>query len=72
MHNIRDIIARIASPAQHLRDTRQVSDGIQVSRRLFRPVAPIQIRADASVPRVPCELADVINVVHDDLQLQPR
>ena len=65
-----DVGRFVSARCQQVRNARQVGDRIQVHWGLFAAKCAVEIRAAAGVTRVAGDLANVINVVNDSLQLQ--
>jgi len=65
-----DIFPGISACREERSDGDEISDAVEIHRRLLRPVTAVQIGADADMLRVAGDLADVIDVVADLLDLQ--
>ena len=70
VHDGADILLAVAADAQHVGNARKISDGIEVHGRLLAPEPAIEIRADARMTRIASELADVVDMLDDFLQLE--
>src|SRR5439155_19333890 len=64
-----DVGRFVSAPREEIRNVRQVSDRVEVRRRLLTAKGAVEIGADASVTRVAGDLADMSDVVNDSLQL---
>src|SRR5262245_16775767 len=65
-----DILRTVAAAGERLRQRGHIGDAVEVHGSLLGPVTPIEISADADVPGVPGNLANVVNVLADLLYLQ--
>src|SRR4051812_16214041 len=70
-HDAFDVLGFVASFCEERRQPAQISNGIEVTRRLLAAECPIEIRADAGVLSVSGNLANVIDVIDDAFELEP-
>ena len=68
VHDSSNILVRVTSIRQEPGHLLQIDNGIEIARALLRTVATIQIAPDRGVPRVPCELTDIVDLVSHSLQ----
>ena len=68
MRNRFDIRFSVASAPQDSGQVREIGDRVHVRRALLAAECAVEIRADAAVPRVAGELADVVDVIDDGLE----
>ena len=66
LHVRRRVAARREERAEFL----QIGNAVEIQRRLLGAVAAVQVAADADMLRVARELADVVDVLADFLELQ--
>ena len=65
MHDLCDVVFRIATGAEQIGDLLDVDDGVEVVRALLDTVAAVEIGPDRGVVGVAGDLADVVDVIGD-------
>ena len=65
-----DVGRLVPARCQQVRNARQVGDSIQVHWGLFSAKCAVEVRTDAGVTRIAGDLAHVIKMINDSVQLQ--
>ena len=60
-----DVVVGVAASLQQRLEFHQVGDGVEVGRRLLAAEAAVEVGADADVPGVAGQLADVVDVIDE-------
>src|SRR5262245_10706499 len=69
VHDTRDVDFAVAAGGEQPGQALQIGDGIEVEGRLLGAITAIEVRADGAMPRRAGELANVVNVIDDRLDL---